>query len=65
MGTNQPIEKPLISHRPLTSEPEIDRLIALAKKVINNLPKKDPSAFTYQQLEKSTPWRMRYELPER
>lgn len=51
IGQVQPSRKAVISHRPVTPEKEIDRLIALAEHAIQKLPKIDPSKFTYQQLE--------------
>jgi hypothetical protein len=58
----QPNVKPVISHRPVTVEPEIDRLIALARKIINNLPKRDASVFNYQQLETRKNYPRAYEF---
>ncbi|SFD65144.1 hypothetical protein SAMN05518672_102797 [Chitinophaga sp. CF118] len=50
-----------ISHRPITAEKEIDRLIELAKHAIEKLPKTDPSRFSYQQLEIRKNYQRAYE----
>lgn len=40
-----------VTHTPKLPEAEIDRLIALARKAVDNLPKRDTSNLTQQQLE--------------